>query len=184
MEMLRGHLPAQPLLPSLLVPGTPGASLSSLLRAAYDQALGSGSLSPGDRLALLSAALERPDSRGSLLHSVGATLLVQNQDERPMNLGETWQDLAHTTSGRLLLQTTLNLGQQRPVANADLMRTYDHLNHRAETWQQIMVLGSMLDMAGRLQRPFLTPDPDDRMLPWLRQLVDARTTLEEILRGA
>ncbi len=181
MDSLRGHLPPTRLLPSLLVPGSPGEDLDGILRTVYDQALNGGPLSRQDRVALLSAALERPNSGSSILHAVGATLATQDHAE-PVDLGAAWSTLADTGNGRRLLQATVTLGQGLAVPRAELMDVYSHLRDRAGAWQRIMVLAAVLDMTERLQRPFLTPDPDDRLLPWLRHLVDARGTLDDLLR--
>ncbi len=183
MDAFHGRMPPTPLLPALLVPGSPGEVLSPVVRLAYDDALHHGPLAPQDRLALLSAALERPDCGSSILHAVGATLAVQDARDEPVDLGAAWSSLAQTAKGRALLRATLTLGQGGAVQRDELMAVYRHLQARAPAWQKIMMLSAVLDMAERLQRPFLTPDSDERLLPWLRHLVDARGTLDEVLRS-
>lgn len=163
-------------LPSLALPGVLGDEGAE---AAWRQWLRPYLESPlpvDDRVALLCAALERPEGP-SPVHATGLALIGQGEDL--VDLASAWRRMGHSDGGRALLESTVRLGCGHAVPPHRLAAAHRHLGARVAPWRDVLALASWSETLQRSLGPRLHPTADPRLGRWLERLVTARGALEE-----
>ncbi len=166
------------IVPTFLLPGIIGAQEAHHAWESWVRPYLDSPLPMDDRAVLLTAALERDHGRASILHATGLSLV--GQPEEPVDLVAATERLMATREGRLLLEVTQRLGRYRTAPVEDLVAVRNQLGTRLEGWRYLLMMSAWADQLARLHLDRLHPTSDERLEPWLEQVVQVRAMLPPI----